>query len=176
MPAQSEKTTSYYCTVSPNPAKCFNGNRFDMHTHKRQVQICIRELNKCHHWHQTDEKINIFFELNKRSMVHAHFQLEMTDTEIHNFQVQASLRLGNKKLAPEICAHTCPSRMWKPKHNPDTGEDYQTWLEYCEKSFIDIKSLECQCVRCALRRADKNILAKAETGEIDVPEEWYTVY
>lgn len=166
MPRLEEKYTSYFITVNPNPARVHSSKRYDHRTHVQQMALIQTVINKSLRWCR-HEKSTIYYELTQKGNVHAHFKVCLTPKKLKLFQIEIVTRLGNPKLAPEICCHVAWEEVWRPKINPDTGHPYNTWDEYCSKGYIAKKETECQCIVCKVEREDKRVMRSINEGRID---------
>jgi len=159
--------SNWYITISPNPRKIFGRRAFQCQRYDKQIHIIMESINRARLWCKDTEnnRGNIYFELNKNLMVHAHFMLSLSLLQAQTFQAHINNNLGSANLNPSICCHLCPANMWQPKMNPDTGQPYDTWHEYCEKDGWEKRQITCKCIQCRMTE-DEEVLAAIEAGDL----------
>lgn len=166
MPRLEEKYSSYFITVNPNPSRVHSNKRFDHRSHAHQMALIHTVINKSLRWCQHEET-TIYYELTQKGNVHAHFKVFLTPKKLKLFQIEIVTRLGNPKLAPEICCHVAWKEVWRPKIDPDNGLPFESWEAYCAKGYIAKKITLCQCISCKVQREDKRIMNSIEYGKTE---------
>lgn len=171
----TDKSETYYVTVSPNPRRIFGGRSYAAAIDTRQRALIMKAINNAARWCRKPMEISmIHFEYNKKMMIHAHFKVAGSQRVVQRFQKFVNTGLGNEKLAPEIAVHLCHWSQWVPKTNPLTGERFKSWLEYCNKeNVLPPLMVSCMCVTCKYERNDAIITRKVEEGDITLPMDDY---
>lgn len=165
MPAKTVNV--YYVTISPNPRKMHGAKAYACHKDVYQIGYIHKAVSDATRWCKKTYIPEIHFEFNQKLMIHAHLTMKLTQVDMARVQRSINDKLGSPTLSPDICCHICPEACWKPKKiNPETGNVFQTWEEYCAKDNLFSKTAYCNCLSCKLDRDDSRLTAQIETGEV----------
>lgn len=157
---------TYYVTINPDPGRLHNGKRYDNRPYVHQIALIRKYVNQCIRWCKYRHAMTMYFEATKRCNIHTHFTLHLTEYAMKSFQVNISNKLGNSRLAPDICCHNCPENAWVPKVNPDTEKPYESWDEYCTKGYLASNEPVCTCLPCKVIQDRARIKKDLEYGKI----------